>query len=201
MSNLRFGKLSPRTVHLCVDMQNLFYKSTPWHTPWMRRVLPTVTRLAEYCAERTIFTRFIPPKRPEDATGSWVRYFHHWRELTRDKIDERLLELVPPLARLTPPAVTIDKSVYSAFRAPGMKRALQRHGADAVVISGAETDVCVLASVLDAVDLGFRVVIPVDAICGSADPTHDALMKLYTERYSQQIETTTVDIILHAWPR
>jgi nicotinamidase-related amidase len=181
-------------------MQNLFCESTPWHTPWMSRVLPAVVRLAQRSPERTVFTRFIPPERPDEASGVWRRYFTQWREMTRERLDPRLLELVPPLARLVPPATVVDKRVYSAFRAPGMNEALRRLGAEAVVVSGAETDVCVLASVLDAVDLGLRVVIPVDAICGSSDETHDALMKLYTERFSQQIETTTTEEVLAAWP-
>jgi len=37
--SLRFGPLGGRTVHLCIDMQNLFAEDTPWHTPWMKRVL------------------------------------------------------------------------------------------------------------------------------------------------------------------
>lgn len=196
--HLRFGNLSPHTLHLCVDMQNLFNEPTPWHTPWMKRVLPVVRRLAEHRTERTIFTRFIPPERAADAPGAWRRYFSHWREMTRERLDPRLLELVPELARLVPPARVIDKRVYSGFRAPGMGEAL-RH-VDTVVISGAETDICVLASVLDAVDLGLRVIIPVDAICGSADATHDALTKLYSDRFSQQIETTTADEVVAAWP-
>jgi nicotinamidase-related amidase len=197
---LRFGPLPRRTVHLCVDMQNLFYEPTPWHTPWMGRILPAVVHLAERFPERTIFSRFIPAERPEEARGAWRRYFAHWQELTLEHVNHRLLELVPPLARLAPPATIVDKNVYSAFRAAGMKQVLRRHEIEAVIVSGAETDVCVLATVLDAVDLGLRVVIPVDAICGSADETHDALMKLYTERFSQQIETTTTEAVLEAWP-
>jgi nicotinamidase-related amidase len=201
VSNLRFGPLSRRTVHLCVDMQNLFYEPTPWHTPWMGRVLPVILRLAERFPERTVFTRFIPPERPEAAHGAWRRYYTHWQELTREHVNPRLLELVPPLAKLSPPAAIVDKSVYSAFCAPGMEEALRAREADAVIVTGAETDVCVLASVLDAVDRGLRVVIAVDAICGSADETHDALMTLYNNRFGQQIETTTSERVLEAWPR
>jgi len=182
-------------------MQNLFYEPTPWHTPWMGRVLPVILRLAERFPERTVFTRFIPPERPEAAHGSWRRYYTHWQELTREHVNPRLLELVPPLAKLSPPAAIVDKSVYSAFRAPGMAEALRAREADAVIVTGAETDVCVLASVLDAVDRGLRVIIAVDAICGSADETHDALMTLYNNRFSQQIETTTSERVLEAWPR
>lgn len=196
---LRFGKLSQRTVHLCVDMQNLFNEPTPWHTPWMERVLPEVVRLAAHRPAQTIFTRFMPPDRPEDMPGTWQRYFQRWQEMTRERLDPRLLELVPPLARLVPPAGVVDKSVYSAFATPALREELRRRRTDTLVISGAETDVCVLASVLDAVDRGLRVILPVDAVCGSSDATHDALMKLYGARFSQQIETTTIDVVLREW--
>jgi nicotinamidase-related amidase len=46
-SELRFGPLGPRAVHLCVDMQTLFAERTDWHVPWLERVLPAVARLAE----------------------------------------------------------------------------------------------------------------------------------------------------------
>ena len=39
--------------------------------------------------------------------------------------------------------------------------------------SGSETDVCVLATVLDAVDIGYRVIVVRDAICSSSDEGHD----------------------------
>jgi nicotinamidase-related amidase len=50
---------------------------------------------------------------------------------------------------------------------------------DTLVVTGGETDICVLATVLGAVDRGFRMVLVSDAICSSADQTHDALMELY----------------------
>lgn len=42
-----------------------------------------------------------------------------------------------------------------------------------------------------AVDLGFRVVLPSDALCSGSDTTHDAPMTPYRERFSEQILTTT----------
>jgi spore maturation protein CgeB len=41
------------------------------------------------------------------------------------------------------------------------------------VISGGETDVCVLAAVMDAVDAGYRVVLAADALCSVSDESHD----------------------------
>ena len=126
-SDLRFGPLGPQAVHLCVDMQTLFAERTDWHVPWLERVLPVVAHLAEARRERTVFTRFVPPERPEDAAGAWRRYYAHWREMTGERLDPRLIQLVPPLAALTPPAIIIDKSHYSPFSEPAFLEALGQH--------------------------------------------------------------------------
>lgn len=55
-----------------------------------------------------------------------------------------------------------------------------------------------LAAALDAVDHGFRVVIASDALCNSADETHDVLHKLFHERFGLQIEAAPTDAILAA---
>lgn len=199
MEALPFGPLTDRTAHICVDMQNVFAEETPWHTPWMARVLPVVTRIAAGHPSRTVFTRFIPPQRPDGMPGSWRRYYERWRGLTLERIDPRLIELVPPLAALVPPAEVIDKRVYSPFSEPQLSALLRRRKIDSLVITGAETDVCVLAAVLDAVDLGYRVVLATDALCSSSDATHDALLTLYHNRFSQQIETATSEAILACW--
>ena len=49
---------------------------------------------------------------------------------------------------------------------------------------------------LGAIDRGYRVVVTTDAVCSSSDRTHDALMTLYHERFSEQIETATSEIVL-----
>jgi hypothetical protein len=38
---------------------------------------------------------------------------------TRERLDLQLLELMPPLTTLCPPATLIDKTRYSAFAEPG----------------------------------------------------------------------------------
>jgi nicotinamidase-related amidase len=196
---LPFGPLGPDTVHLCVDMQNLFARQTPWHTPWMPRVAPVVERLAEAHAADTIFTRFMPPDDAQELPGSWQRYYERWREMLRGQIADDDVDLIPSLARLAPPATIVDKMRYSAFSSPTLGPLLARRRTTALVVTGAETDVCVLASVLDAVDRGFRVVLARDAICSGSDLTHDALLTLYERRFGQQIETASVEQILESW--
>ena len=201
----RFGErrvrmqLTEHTVHLCVDMQMLFSPGGPWPTPWLPRVLPVVEEIAARFPERTVFTRFITPKQPEDLPGAWRQYYRRWRETTRERIDPELLELLPELRRFAPPATVIDKTRYSAFAEPALHRHLYDRRADGLIITGSETDVCVLATVLGAVDLGYPVAVVCDAVCSSSDQGHDAVLQVYRGRYSQQIETIGAEALLREW--
>jgi nicotinamidase-related amidase len=180
-------------------MQQLFTTEGPWPTPWMDRVLPVVAELAGRYPERTVFTRFIPPERASDMPGMWQRYYMKWRNATREHLDPALLELLPPLAKVCPPATVIDKSRYSALIGSRLLEHLQSREADGLIITGSETDVCVLATVLGAVDLGYRVVVVRDGICSSSDEGHDALMTLYHLRFSEQIEVADAATIMDRW--
>jgi nicotinamidase-related amidase len=76
---------------------------------------------------------------------------------------------------------------------------LQR-GVRTVVVTGAETDVCVLSTVLDAVNIGLRVVLVEDAVCSSSDAGHDALMTMYRLRFAQQIDVIETEALPEYWP-
>jgi nicotinamidase-related amidase len=187
-------------VHLCIDMQIIFSKGGLWETPWMERVLPLIVTLTAWKPERTIFTRFITPETPDKRPGRWQKYFHRWAQATRAHLSPQQLNLVPELARFAPPALVIDKPGYSAFTAPGLYTLLRERCIGTIVLSGTETDVCVLATVLSAVDFGFRVVIVEDALCSSLDAGHDALMTLYRKRFSEQIDLVALDELKFLWP-
>jgi nicotinamidase-related amidase len=193
-------RLTPRSVHLCVDMQRLFSAEGPWPTPWLSRVAPVVRRIVAHAPERTIFTRFMPPLRPEDMPGAWRRYYAKWRQATREHIDPALLELVPELDEFAPPADVVDKTRYSAFAQSDLSERLRQRNADALIVTGAETDVCVLATVLDAVDLGYHVVLVTDGVCSISDEGHDSLLDLYKQRFSEQIEAADSASVLRRWP-
>jgi nicotinamidase-related amidase len=191
--------LTERSVHLCVDMQRIFSADGPWPAPWMEKVLPVVATLTGRHPERTVFTRFIPPVRPDQMPGMWQSYYTRWQAATREFLNLDLLELMPPLAALCPPATVIDKTRYSGFAEPRLLSHLREREADALIVSGSETDVCVLATVLSAVDLGYRVIIVRDAVCSSSDEGHDMLLRLYDTRFSEQIETADAETILSQW--
>ena len=196
---LQLGPLTPRTVHLAIDMQRLFAPGSPWASPWIERILPMVAAIAAHRPERTLFTRFVPPRRAEDMPGTWQRYYRRWPMMTREALDPSMIELLPPLGSFAPPAAIVDKSTYSAFSVQAVLAWLREREADGVIVTGAETDVCILATILGAVEWGYRVTIVTDAICSSWDPGHDALLSLYATRFSEQIDTADSETVLREW--
>lgn len=188
-----------RAAHLCVDMQNIFAKGGIWETPWMQRVLPTIEAIVSRYPERTIFSRFITPRQPKDRPGRWQHYFRRWEKATRQNLHSDELDLVPAMARYVPPAVVVEKPFYSAFAKSGLYDLLVGKRIGTVVVSGAETDVCVLSTVLNAIDFGFRVVIVEDALCSSSDEGHDALMTMYRTRLQEQIDVLRAEELFEVW--
>jgi nicotinamidase-related amidase len=197
---LRYGPVGAEAIHLCVDMQRMFAEDTEWKMPWLPRVLPNVVAITAAHPERTVFTRFIPARAPGHGVGMWRRYYERWSSMTIDELGGDMVDLVPSLASFAPPARTFDKYVYSPWTGSDLHSQLRSAGVDTVVVTGGETDVCVLATVLGAVDWGFRVVLVTDAICGSADETHDSMMTIYTNRFGQQVECVTTETLLASWP-
>ena len=191
--------LGASALHVVIDMQVLFDSHPDWGCPDLRRILPAVERLAQARPGRTVCTRFVPARDAASAVGCWQRYYRHWHGATLEQAGEAAVELVPELAAL-PLAGIIDKGGYSAYSSPDFVPLLDRLGAETLILSGVETDVCVWATVLSAIDDGRRVIIATDAVASGNRETHDATLRIAADRFDLQIELATVDDILAAWP-
>jgi len=194
---LRFGPLSPNTIHIAIDLQRLFAEDTVWSTPALMGIVPNVAALAK--AGPALFPRFVTPEKAEDAPGTWRRYYTHWAAVTRPKLAPGMLDLVAELAALAAPGSIIDKPTHSAFAAPEFVDRLAALGADTLIVTGVETDVCVLGTILDGIDRGFRIVAVSDAMTSSSLPGHHATLDLILPRFDQQVEIVTTEAALRAW--
>lgn len=182
--------------HICVDMQRMFAEDTPWKVDWMERVSPEILEVVGRHPERTIFSRFIPPARAGDAPGMWRTYYEKWWMMTAEHLPAEMYGLLPELAAFTPPAVLFDKRTYSPWIDGQLNAFLRGHKVRTLVITGGETDVCVLATALGAIDLGYHAIILTDAVCSGTDETHDASLKLLESRFTAQMDAITTEAFL-----
>ena len=196
---LRFGPLGADTVHVCVDMQRLFGEKTQWHTPALAGIMANTARVVAHAPARTIFTRFRTPATAEAAPGQWRTYYARWSEVLADRQSEDMFGVMPDFRRFVPPALEIDKTTYNAFEAPDFQPMLDRLGARALVFTGVETDVCVLATLLTAVDRGYRSIVVGDAVASSNPASHRATLETVVARYEMQIEIAGTGTILANW--
>ena len=68
------------------------------------------------------------------------------------------------------------------------------------MFTGVQSEVCVLASVTDAMDRGYRVVLVSDAAAGAREAGHEAVMRHVYPRFDSQVEIATSAQVLTAWP-
>ena len=190
----------PHTLHVVVDMQRVFAEATDWHVPALADVVAPILALVGTHPRETVFTRFMTPSSIESATGDWQRFYARWQSVLRDRMEAALFDLMEPFAGFVPPAEVCDKTTFSAFASADFVASLARRGVQTLVLSGVETDVCVLATALDAVDRGLHVVLATDGLTSWSAAGHRAALEAIYQRFDQQIESATVAEILTAWP-
>ena len=193
--NRLFGPIPATALHIVVDMQEVFRSHPEWGTPALTGIIPPIQRLLAARPENAYFTRFIPAQRAEEAAGTWRRYYRRWSSVTTDRLDPTQIEIVD---ELRPWAKRVaDKWGYSALANRELHEAAL--AARDVILTGVESDVCVLATALDAVDAGLRVILAIDALSSASPTCHAKALDILYERLDEQIEAATVDQILAAW--
>jgi nicotinamidase-related amidase len=187
---------STNIKHIAIDMQRLVAEQTAWHAPTVAAILPNVLKLALAFREHTLYARFIAPHDVEDAHGCWKAFYRRWPMITGKILDQSLLDLVAPLAKLARPDQLFDKLGYSIFSAPTLDSQLRQAKTETLILSGIETDVCVYSSALAAVDLGYFVVLAEDALASPNDQAHRSVLTQLAPRLPEQIKIMTTNAII-----
>ena len=196
---LRSGPIGRRAVHVAIDMQQVFAQDSEWATPATLVIAPCVARIAAHAPERAIFTRFLAPKAAHEALGQWRVYYRRWSSIVAANRDPGMFDLLPMLQAFVPPARIVDKFTLSAYEAQGFQLALDGLSADTMILTGVETDVCVLATAMTAVDRGLRTILVSDALASSSPEGHAAAMTAIYPRFDQQIEAIDSMTLLKEW--
>jgi nicotinamidase-related amidase len=174
---------------IVVDMQQVVARDTLWNLPGVRDLLPVIGELADAFGDDVAYSRHVPPA--DGGRGTWKRFYENWSELDADPSN---WDLMPELAGR--PGLHVAKSVYSVFGAPELRAELERDEPRELVFCGVETDCCVLASVLDAIDHGVPVTVVEDAVA-SPDPIgHEGALALCRRLDDDQVRVTTAAALL-----
>ena len=155
--------IAPRSADddllLLVDFQKVYLPGYDWACPSMPEALKNTIRILDAAGAPTyIMTRFIAPAEP---VGRWQQYNEAYREINENL---ELAELAEGLAPYAEQTAVIDKSTYSSMDAPEVRSAMM--GKKAVVLAGVTAECCVLATMMDAMDLGYEVIYLYDCIAG-----------------------------------
>jgi nicotinamidase-related amidase len=188
-----------RAMHVVIDMQRLFAEHPDWAVKDIGRIRKEVTWLAEHKPGRTFWTRFVPAQNPGSAVGAWRKYYEQWPTATLDGGGTGYVDLLLEHRTLAGKAGIFDKSTFSAFGNAKFGAALQAAGADTLILSGVETDVCVWATALDAVDLGYFVVLARDALTSGGLDAHQATLDVIAPRFAPQVSVMNHAELEAAW--
>ncbi len=199
VEGLKFGRIGDRALHLAIDLQVMFSEATKWASPAVSRILPAVEECVAWAPERTVFTRFLTPSGIEDAKGQWRRFYADTPSMLASRLPPEVFEIVPALRAYVPPATVVDRFVYSVFASSRLREILYDRRPDTLIISGVEVDVCVLASLIDAIDFGYRVIVLKDGVAGSRADGEAAMLKGLLPRFEQQVELVETEVLLRNW--
>lgn len=190
--------LSARSQHIVVDMQEVFATNPQWGFAGIYEIVPAIARLAAAKPLQTLWTRFISAHSAEEAVGAWAALYRLWPGATLSAGAQ--MDILPALQpHIADPAQVFDKPTYSSFHSQALIAELQRRKADTLVLSGVETDVCVLATLMEAVDRGYFVVLATDALTSSDPDGHRQILDVIPRRLKSQVFTATIDQILEQW--
>ncbi len=196
---MTLAPLPANTLHVVIDVQRIFAEETAWYTPVIDEIVPNIISLCEAFPNKTLFAKFMLPQSAESTSGRWKHYYKRWSMMTLDAMPAGMQDVIDPLRPFVNGGNEFEKFTYSAFGSAWFAAYLKEQAIDTIVFSGVETDVCVYASVLDAVDAGYRVVIAADAVGSSDTAAHDATMTHLAPRLSDQVDIVSTASIVNAW--
>lgn len=165
---------------LIVDMQRDYLPGGRVPIKDANEVVPILNRYIEAFALRGLPIFFSRDWHPHNHC-SFLPYGGHWPahclQETKGAEFPSLL-CIPAEAHLSSKGVDANVEAYSAFSDASLTELLRRMHVKRLVVGGLATDYCVRATVLDALALGFKVVLLGDAIRGVDAQAGDSVRAL-----------------------
>ncbi len=111
----------------------------------------------------------------------------------------RLVE-IDAATGIQPDDAVVTKKGASSFFGSTLAALLTAEGVDTLIVTGATTSGCVRATVVDAVQSGFNVLVPADACADRAKAPHDANLYDMRQKYADVTDTSEILAWLESVP-
>lgn len=183
-------RLGPGSALLLVEVQVDFFPGGALPVADADRILPVLNRWLAVARERGVpvyaSRDWHPPRHPSFRSegGLWPV---HCVQDTPGAAYHPGLELPPGTIPVSKGA-RFDRDQYSAFDETGLAERLARDGVKVLWVGGLAQDVCVRATVLDALAAGFEVHL-LEAATGAVDPEAGAAALAELRAAGAQIES------------
>lgn len=156
---------------LVIDMQNVYMPGEPWQCPFMPKAAENIRRLLDLkITEQTAFTRFAAPEAP---VGTWRQYNEEYAQINNDRYLNEIIGELQPYTEMYP---VYDKQVYSSFKIPELREMASR--VEHVLLSGVVAECCILATLMEAIDLGHKVIYLTDCIAGQTRQNEKSICRI-----------------------
>ena len=167
---------SSKDLLIAIDFQNVYLPGQPWACPTMEKSIEnTLNILRSPDAPDHVFTKYAAP---EDPVGRWKQYNEEYAEINAD---EFLCEFSDPILQFTKDDKVIIKDTYSAMDSADIRSVLE--GKKRVVLTGVVAECCILATMMDAIDMGYEVIYLYDCISGQT-AENEKMIRTLAESFS-----------------
>lgn len=161
---------------IVIDFQNVYLPGQEWSCPnTPEAVKNTCTLIDSGAVDSVVFTRFVAPENP---VGTWNRYNLDNAQINADPYLCDMIDEIKPYLEKYP---VYDKSTYTSMRVPELVEAAKK--ADRVLLAGVVAECCVLATLMEAIDNGYKTVYLTDCVAGQSD-AHEASVRMVAEGLS-----------------
>ena len=150
---------SSEDLLILIDFQNVYLPGKPWACPTMEQAIENTLRIIDAPGSPDfVLTQYIAPENP---VGRWKQYNEEYAEINADAY---LCDFPDPVKQIVTDENVIIKDTYSSMKSPALRSRLE--GKKRVVLTGVVAECCVLATMMEAIDLGYEVVLLCDCISG-----------------------------------
>ena len=160
---------------LIIDFQNIYLPGQEWACPTIEQSMANVHRIVSApAAPDYVLTQYIAS---DDPVGSWKNYNEAYAAINADPY---LCALSDGIRDLASEKNVIVKDTYSSLKSPQILERLK--GKKRVVLSGVVAECCILATMMDAIDLGYEVIYLHDCISGMT-PENERSIRFLAESF------------------